>query len=130
MIHSDLPHLLLKSSQEILFLNIKLAVQQYLSCLPDCCCGGREEDGGSEVVEEGPAGNKECAAEYTTVNSKETLTATLTHSCSSLWAGWCLVALCRFSHCSNEGNIIFMLNPRLQVIRVSLPEKMFTRSHQ
>ena len=67
----------------------------------------------------GTTSSQECGGEYTTVNSRKTVTTTLTHLCSSLWTGWCLVAVCRFSHCSRKGNIIFMLNPRLQVIGVS-----------
>ena len=46
----------------------------------------------------GTTSSQECAAEYTSVNSRETVKATLTNLCSFLWTGWCLLAVCWFSH--------------------------------
>ena len=45
--------------------------------------------GGGGTCWEQQACSYECIAEY---NSRET--ATLTHLCSALWTGWCLVADC------------------------------------
>ena len=103
--YPGLPHMLLKCLQEILFLNaVKLHVQFSKSrqLAPCYLIAIVAVEGGKKMGSQrwwrrdllGTTSSHECTAEYTTVDSRETITATLTHLCSALWTGWCLVAVC------------------------------------